>query len=301
MALGHVDEMDDAGQADRRRARALVRPAHRTAASTPSRAAPTSCCSARVRPTVTTCGSGSSTLGRAGPRLLTLAATRRLPASDDRTAGGERSLPRRSHYGAPGVTRSATRTRGDQGDVGRGVHRPRRHRGTACSTGIPFYDHMLDQLGRHGGFDLSVTASGRPAHRHPPHRRGRRHHARRGVRARRSATRRGSAASPAGSTRSTRRSSRSPSTSPGARSSHWDVEMPESLPLGQSGVRSATRRARRVVVRHQRRHHVARHAEGRAQRAPHHRGDLQGAGQVPCATPCASTGGGTVPSTKGVL
>ncbi len=31
---------------------------------------------------------------------------------------------------------------------------------TAVSTGIPFYDHMLDQLGRHGGFDLTVAASG---------------------------------------------------------------------------------------------------------------------------------------------
>lgn len=28
------------------------------------------------------------------------------------------------------------------------------------STGIPFYDHMLDQLGRHGGFDLTVKATG---------------------------------------------------------------------------------------------------------------------------------------------
>ncbi len=31
---------------------------------------------------------------------------------------------------------------------------------TDCSTGIPFYDHMLDQLGRHGGFDLVVHAEG---------------------------------------------------------------------------------------------------------------------------------------------
>jgi imidazoleglycerol-phosphate dehydratase len=31
---------------------------------------------------------------------------------------------------------------------------------TDVSTGIPFYDHMLDQLGRHGGFDLSVRAVG---------------------------------------------------------------------------------------------------------------------------------------------
>lgn len=28
------------------------------------------------------------------------------------------------------------------------------------STGIPFFDHMLAQLGRHGGFDLIVNATG---------------------------------------------------------------------------------------------------------------------------------------------
>ncbi|MDB0005754.1 imidazoleglycerol-phosphate dehydratase HisB [Ilumatobacteraceae bacterium] len=28
------------------------------------------------------------------------------------------------------------------------------------STGIPFFDHMLDQLGRHGAFDLKVMTSG---------------------------------------------------------------------------------------------------------------------------------------------
>ncbi|WP_395155392.1 imidazoleglycerol-phosphate dehydratase HisB [Ilumatobacter sp.] len=31
---------------------------------------------------------------------------------------------------------------------------------TDISTGIPFYDHMLDQLGRHGAFDLTIKATG---------------------------------------------------------------------------------------------------------------------------------------------
>jgi imidazoleglycerol-phosphate dehydratase len=29
-----------------------------------------------------------------------------------------------------------------------------------AETGIPFFDHMLDQLGRHGGLSLSVKAAG---------------------------------------------------------------------------------------------------------------------------------------------
>ena len=31
---------------------------------------------------------------------------------------------------------------------------------TAIATGIPFFDHMLEQVGKHGGFDLQIAAVG---------------------------------------------------------------------------------------------------------------------------------------------
>jgi imidazoleglycerol-phosphate dehydratase len=31
---------------------------------------------------------------------------------------------------------------------------------TSVSTGIPFFDHMLEQLGKHAGFDLDIDAKG---------------------------------------------------------------------------------------------------------------------------------------------
>ena len=31
---------------------------------------------------------------------------------------------------------------------------------TEISTGIPFYDHMLEQVGKHGAFDLRIVATG---------------------------------------------------------------------------------------------------------------------------------------------
>ena len=30
----------------------------------------------------------------------------------------------------------------------------------SATTGIPFFDHMLEQLGKHGGFDLRIVATG---------------------------------------------------------------------------------------------------------------------------------------------
>ncbi len=31
---------------------------------------------------------------------------------------------------------------------------------TEVSTGLPFFDHMVEQLGKHAGFDLTVRATG---------------------------------------------------------------------------------------------------------------------------------------------
>jgi len=31
---------------------------------------------------------------------------------------------------------------------------------TSVTTGVPFFDHMISQLGRHGGFDLDLKATG---------------------------------------------------------------------------------------------------------------------------------------------
>ena len=59
------------------------------------------------------------------------------------------------------------------------------------ATGIGFYDHMLAQLARHGGFDLTVRTEGDLRHRRAPHGRGHRARAGRGAARRRWATRPG--------------------------------------------------------------------------------------------------------------
>ena len=100
------------------------------------------------------------------------------------------------------------------------------------STGIPFFDHMLAQLGRHGGFDLVVRAEGDleiDAH-----------HTVEDVgialgevfRVARRRQARACAASPPTGCRSTRPSSTSPSTCRAARTSHYEVDFPGQKILG---------------------------------------------------------------------
>jgi imidazoleglycerol-phosphate dehydratase len=58
------------------------------------------------------------------------------------------------------MSRSASRTRETKEtsiDIRLSLDGP--SRGEA-DTGLPFFDHMLSQLGKHGGFDLSVNAKG---------------------------------------------------------------------------------------------------------------------------------------------
>lgn len=58
------------------------------------------------------------------------------------------------------MTRSATRSRTTK-ETSIELHLDLDGTGTtSISTGVPFYDHMLDQIGRHGGFDLTIAATG---------------------------------------------------------------------------------------------------------------------------------------------
>ena len=165
LALGHVAEMDA-------RVKQIVAERERLAEAlrlprwTRSRAAPTSSCS--DRPTVPRCGRRSSTAGvlvrdcSGWPRLANcLRVTVGTPEENDRfLAALERGGGRLGGGETTTMSRSAIRKRVTK-ETSVEVELDLDGSGTTdCTTGIPFYDHMLDQLGRHGGFDLTVRATG---------------------------------------------------------------------------------------------------------------------------------------------
>ncbi len=150
-----------------------------TCPSTCGRRTPTSCCSG---PATRSGDRGVAGPGRAvgaGAQLRLVASPRGLPACHDRHARGGRRLPGRPPRGAR-MTRSATRQRDHQGDVGLGRHRPRRPRGQGPRG------HRAAVLRPHARPARAPRrvrphrrGAGRPARRRPPHGRGRRHRARR--------------------------------------------------------------------------------------------------------------------------
>ena len=153
-----VDEMERAGRVARRGAGPARRRAGRAAASTCGRRAPTSSCSGPPTATAHDGVAAAARPRRARARLLVVAPPRRLPARHRRHARRERRVPRRARRGPahddarPRAPRERATTKETTIDVALDARRHRRRR--RSSTGIPFFDHMLDQLGSHGGFDL---------------------------------------------------------------------------------------------------------------------------------------------------
>ena len=74
--------------------------------------------------------------------------------------------------------RRPTRAAGDEGDVGRGLHRPRRHRSHRLLDRHPVLRPHARPARSPRRLRSHRARRGRPAHRHPPHGRGRRDHAR---------------------------------------------------------------------------------------------------------------------------
>ena len=204
LALRFVDDMDERVKHDRRRARAHQRGDggdgdRRRAERRQLRAVP-----AAPSDGSTMSGRGSSTAacwcatargGRGSTDCLRV--TVGTPAENDAFLDALAEVAR--------VSRTATRSRATKETTidiaidldGSGT--------TDVSTGIPFYDHMLDQLGRHSGFDLigrapsAISTSTRTTRSRTPRSRS----ARRSVK--RSATRPVCAGSRAAGSRSTRR------------------------------------------------------------------------------------------------
>jgi imidazoleglycerol-phosphate dehydratase len=167
------------------------------------------------------------------------------------------------------------------------------------STGIPFYDHMLEQVGKHGGFDLRIDATGDlhidthhtivdvaitfgEALREALGRQGRRAPVReRHVPARRVA--RGGGARPVGPP--VRRVGGRDARVPPARQPAFDPSLTEHAIASFATAAGIT---------------LHMYVDPRSQRPPHHRGVLfKGLGR--CAARRGRIEGTSLPSTKGVL
>src|SRR5207237_5086038 len=88
-----------------------------------------------------------------------LASPRRVPPRHRWYRDREQCLPVCARGGA-GVSRQASCERTTK-ETSIGIRLAVDGEGqTEVSTGLPFFDHMLSQLGKHGGFDLTVEATG---------------------------------------------------------------------------------------------------------------------------------------------
>ena len=216
------------------------------------------------------CGRASSTR-RADPRLLgrgrastgACASPSGTPTENDRflaaLGGGARHRRHDVGHAQPRATKETSiEVSIDLDGSGAPSARPASRSTTTCSTSSVATAASISPC----------KATGDLAHRHPPHGRGRRHHASARRSARRSATRPASAASPAGCIPLDEALVEVALDLSGRPFVAWDVELPEIAAARQPGVRPPARRARRVVVRHERRHHAARHL--RAGRNVHH-------------------------------
>ena len=95
------------------------------------------------------------------PQLRQLGRPARLPACHHRHGRGERPLPPRPQ-GDPVTTdaRRAAKTRATKETTIEAELVLDGSGRTDVSTGLPFFDHMVEQLGKHAGFDLTVHATG---------------------------------------------------------------------------------------------------------------------------------------------
>ena len=103
-------------------------------------------------------GAGSGTRSRRDRRREERIAARRgedLPKTDNPQSAPEAAQPP-SHRPARTASKQRT-TKETSVEVEMSLDGSGR---VAISTGLPFFDHMLAQLGRHGGLDLSIKARG---------------------------------------------------------------------------------------------------------------------------------------------